>query len=152
MKAGLLAALLFNLYLYPTFAVEKRHDYGHLPLHVRGTLQGRQTHEDVFYGRAGQHVLIKTRSSRMKWLVASVTPVAAKAPIFNSIEGRAINSEITLPHDGAYLLRVAVRPDRARLGYRVNFYIDIIAASHLAGGTLAPGASGRWFILQQHAQ
>jgi hypothetical protein len=48
-KVGLLTAVLFALCASPTFAVEEQHYYGHLPIHVRGTLQGRQTHEDVFH-------------------------------------------------------------------------------------------------------
>lgn len=86
MKAGLLAAVLFALWAAPAFAVEKRHHYGHLPIHVRETLQGWQTHEDVFYARAGQRVLIRTHSARMKWLVISVTSLSTNTPIFRSGE------------------------------------------------------------------
>lgn len=135
MKAGLLAAVLFALWAAPAFAVEKRHHYGHLPIHVRGTLQGWQTHEDVFYARAGQRVLIKTHSARMKWLVISVTSLSTHTPIFRSGETQGASREVTLPRDGAYTLRVTIRPDGARLGRRVDFRIDITAASHLAYGS-----------------
>lgn len=110
MKAGPLAAVLFALGATPAFADEKRHHYGHLPIHVRGTLQGWQTHEDVFYARAGQRVLIKTHSVRMKWLVISVTAHSTNTPIFRSGETQGASREVTLPRDGAYTLRVTIRP------------------------------------------
>lgn len=131
MKARLLAAVLFALCATPTFAVEKKHYYGHLPIHVRGTLQGWQAHEDVFYGRAGQRVLIQAHSVGMKWLVISVTQLSAKTPVFSSGETRGRSGEVTLPHDGAYKLKVTIRPDGARLGRRVDFRIDVTAASHV---------------------
>lgn len=136
MKAGLLAAVLFALWAAPAFAVEKRHHYGHLPIHVRGTLQGWQTHEDVFYARAGQRVLIKTHSAHMKWLIISVTPISTDTPIFRSGETQGASREVTLPRDGAYRLRVIIRPDGARLGRRIDFRIDVTAASHLAYGNI----------------
>lgn len=138
MKAGLLAAVLFALWAAPAFAVEKRHHYGHLPIHVRGTLQGWQTHEDVFYARAGQRILIKTHSAGMKWLGISVTPLSTNTPIFKSGETQGASQEVTLPRDGAYRLRVIIRPDGARLGRRIDFKIDVTAASRLAYGLGKP--------------
>ncbi|WP_246744866.1 hypothetical protein [Methylocystis sp. Sn-Cys] len=111
MKAGLLAAVLFALWASPAFAVEKRHHYGHLPIHVRGTLQGWQTHEDVFYARAGQRILIKTHSARMKWLVISVTPLSTNTPIFKSGETQGASQEVTAP---AFVSASSARASRIR--------------------------------------
>jgi hypothetical protein len=132
MKLGFIAAFLFALGAMPAFAVGKGHYYGHLPIHVRGTLQGWMAHEDVFHGRAGQRIKIDIHSARLRWLEISVTPLSAGEPVFSFHGTQGQNGEVSLPHDGAYRLRVAIRRDGARIGHRVDFKVDITAASHLA--------------------
>ncbi|GLI93376.1 hypothetical protein [Methylocystis echinoides] len=133
MKPGFLAALLLALNATPTPAISQGRHYGHLPIHVRGTLQGSETHEDVFHGRAGQRVKVEVHSARMRWLEVSVRPLLlARAPVFSFHGTQGSSGEVTLPHDGAYRLRVAIRPEGARIGHRVDFRVDITAASHLA--------------------
>jgi hypothetical protein len=132
MKHGVLAAVLFALCATPAFAVGKGPHYGHLPIHARGMLQGWMAHEDVFHGRAGQRIKIEVHSARMRWLQISVTPLSARAPVFSFHGTQGRSGEVTLPHDGAYKVRVAIRPDGARIGHRVDFRVDITAASHLA--------------------
>lgn len=132
MKLGVFAAFLFALCATPSFAAGNGRHYGHLPIHVRGTLQGWLAHEDVFYGRRGQLIRIEVHSARMRWLEISVAPLSARAPVFSFHGTQGRSGEVTLPHDGAYKVRVAIRPDGARIGHRVDFRVDITAASHLA--------------------
>jgi hypothetical protein len=132
MKPAFLAALLLALNATPAFAVSQGRHYGHLPIHVRGTLQGSEAHEDVFHGRAGQRVKIEIHSARIRWLEVSVSPLSAKAPVFSFHGKQGRSGMVTLPHDGAYRLRVAIRPEGAQIGHRVDFRVDITAASHLA--------------------
>lgn len=132
MKPAFLAALLLGLHATPAFAVSHARHYGHLPIHVRGTLQGWAAHEDVFHGRAGQRVKIDIHSARIRWLEVSVRLLSAKSPVFSFHGTQGRSGEVTLPQDGAYKLRVAIRPEGARIGHRVDFRVDITAASHLA--------------------
>ena len=133
MKRVAAAVFAFALWAAPACAVEQRHHYGHLPIHVRGTLHGWQAHEDVFHGRAGQRILIRFHSSRPTWLVIVVTSISTKAPIYSSAVAKGWSGDVTLPHDGAYRLRVTIRHDEARRGGRVDFKIDVTELSRLAG-------------------
>lgn len=134
-KSRLVAAGFSILFLWaaPACAAAQRHHYGHLPIHARGTLHGGQAHEDVFHGRAGQRIHIEFHSSRPNWLLISVTPFAAKTPIYSSAATRGWSSDVTLPHEGAYRLSVAIRSEEARRsGARVEFKVDVTAVSRLA--------------------
>lgn len=132
MKLVAAGVFTFILWTAPACAVEQRQHYGHLPIHVRGTLHGGQAHEDVFHGRAGQRIRIKFHSSRPKWLVILVMPVSARSPIYSSDATHGWSGDVTLPQDGAYKLSVTIRRDEAQRGGRVDFKIDITAISRLA--------------------
>jgi hypothetical protein len=93
---------------------------------IEGALSGKKGLDYLIRGKAGQILRLSASSKRPKELLLRVLPPAGEGPdLFSNAATAELSTEMTLPANGDYVLKIGLRKPGAKEGLKIDYRVVI---------------------------